>query len=267
MRHAHRLLHVVGDDGDGVVAPQFVDQFLDLGGRDRIERRAGLVEQDHFRLDRHGAGDAQALLLAAGQAEAAGVELVLDLVPDRRAAQRLFDPLVHIGLAELLVEPDAEGDIVVDRHRERRRLLEHHADAGAQAVDVQLGDRGCSRRRAAPRLSARWPRIEVVHAVEHAQQRRLAAARRADEGRRLVGVERHADRFQRLGLAVEEIEILGPDIFSGELVARRPERSCEGNVGHLLVLCAPRTRAVIDKARTARVMRSAPAQASDCQSL
>ena len=30
----------------------------------------------------------------------------------------------------------AEGDIFINRHRERRRLLEHHADAGAQHVDV-----------------------------------------------------------------------------------------------------------------------------------
>src|ERR1700722_5423740 len=62
------LLHVMGDDGDGVVLRQFLDQFLDLGGRDRIERRARLVEQDHFGAHCDGAGDAQPLLLAAGQA-------------------------------------------------------------------------------------------------------------------------------------------------------------------------------------------------------
>ena len=78
---------------------QFVDQFLDLGGRDRIERRAGLVEQDDFRLDRDGARDAQALLLAAGQAEAAGIELVLHLVPERGAAQRRLDASVELALA------------------------------------------------------------------------------------------------------------------------------------------------------------------------
>src|ERR1700733_2546337 len=41
---ARGLLHVVGDDRDGVVLRQFLDQFLDLGGRNRIERRTGLVE-------------------------------------------------------------------------------------------------------------------------------------------------------------------------------------------------------------------------------
>src|SRR6478736_4277423 len=92
---ARRLLHVMGDDGDGVVLRQLLDQFLDLGGRDRVERRAGLVEQDHLGPHRHGAGDAKPLLLAAGERQAGGVELVLDLVPQRTATQRLFDPAVH----------------------------------------------------------------------------------------------------------------------------------------------------------------------------
>src|SRR6516162_4647003 len=136
IRDARRLLHVVGHDGDGVIVLELVDQLLDLGGGDRVERRAGLVEQDHFRLDRHGAGDAQALLLAAGQAEAVSVQLVLDLAPDRGPMQRQFDPLVELGARHLLVEPDAEGNVLVDRHRKRRRLLEHHADARPQQVEV-----------------------------------------------------------------------------------------------------------------------------------
>jgi hypothetical protein len=47
---------------------EFVDQFLDLAGRDRVQRRAGLVEQQHLGLDGDAARDAQALLLTAGQA-------------------------------------------------------------------------------------------------------------------------------------------------------------------------------------------------------
>src|SRR4051812_12576465 len=120
--HARGLLHVVGDDRDRVVLGKLLDQLLDLGGRDRIQRRAGLVEQDHLGPYRHGAGDAEPLLLAARQRQAGGVELVLDLVPQRAAAQRFLDAVVHLGLADLLVEADAEGDVLVDRHRERRRL-------------------------------------------------------------------------------------------------------------------------------------------------
>src|SRR5208337_3324913 len=50
----------------GVVGLEFADQFLDLGGRNGVERGSRLVEQQDFRLDRHGARDAQPLLLAAG---------------------------------------------------------------------------------------------------------------------------------------------------------------------------------------------------------
>ena len=65
---ARRLLHVVGDDDDGEVALQLVDQLLDLQRADRVERGGRLVEQDHLRPHRDGARDAQPLLLAARQA-------------------------------------------------------------------------------------------------------------------------------------------------------------------------------------------------------
>src|SRR5476651_1280969 len=61
VRDARGLLHVVGDDGDRIVFRQLLDQFLDLGGRNRIERRARLVEQDHLGPHRHGAGNAKPL--------------------------------------------------------------------------------------------------------------------------------------------------------------------------------------------------------------
>src|SRR6202162_3275025 len=35
---ARRLLHVMGDDSDGVVLRKLLDQLLDLGGRDRMQR-------------------------------------------------------------------------------------------------------------------------------------------------------------------------------------------------------------------------------------
>src|SRR3972149_2734797 len=79
VRNARRLLHVVSHDHHGVIALQFVHQLLDVRGRYRIERRARLVEQQYLGLDRDAARDAQALLLAAREAVAALVQLVLDL--------------------------------------------------------------------------------------------------------------------------------------------------------------------------------------------
>src|SRR4051794_20255705 len=56
LRHSRGLLHVVGDNSDGVAAAKLVNQLLDLGGGDRIECRARLVHQDHLGIDGDGAG-------------------------------------------------------------------------------------------------------------------------------------------------------------------------------------------------------------------
>ena len=70
VRDPRGLLHVVRDDHDRVALLELVDQLLDLQRRDRVERRARLVHQDHLGLDRDRARDAQALLLAARQSDA-----------------------------------------------------------------------------------------------------------------------------------------------------------------------------------------------------
>ena len=117
------------DDRDRILLRKIVDEPFYLCRRDRVERRGGLVEQYDFGMDRHGAGDAKALLLTAGQAEAAGIKLVLHLVPESRAFQSCLDPIIELAFAHLFIKPDAEGDVLIDRHRKRRRLLENHADA------------------------------------------------------------------------------------------------------------------------------------------
>jgi hypothetical protein len=138
------------------------------------------------------------------------LELVLDLVPERGAAQRALDTVVELRLRRLLVEADAEGDIVVDRHRERRRLLEDHADARAQFVHVDIvrDDVAAVEHDLA---GGALLGIERVDPVEDAQQGRLAAARRADQRRDVPVAEVEVDVLQRLVLAVVEIEVLDGD--------------------------------------------------------
>jgi hypothetical protein len=126
----------VRDDDDRELRPQLFDQLLDLPGRDGIESGGRLVEKDDVRTLRDGARNAEALLLTSGEAGARLAELVLHLVPECSLGQRLLDPPLQLGRGQLLVEAEAEGDVVVDRHRERGRLLEDHANARAQLVDV-----------------------------------------------------------------------------------------------------------------------------------
>jgi hypothetical protein len=188
LRYPRRLLHRMGDDDDAEVLAQFIDKLLDARGGDRVERRTGLVHQDHFRIDGNGPGDAQTLLLAAGQAGARMVEAILHFLEQAGLLQARHHDLLEIGL--VLGEPmdlRPVGDILIYRFGERIGLLEHHADAGAQlhnvkglVIDVATVDLDIAGDPAG--------RDGVVHPVDRAQEGRFPAARGTNEGRnRAVG--------------------------------------------------------------------------------
>src|SRR4051812_46020379 len=61
VRHAGRLLHVVRHDDHRVVGLELIHQFFDPRRGNRIQRRAGLIEQQHFGLDSYPARDTQPL--------------------------------------------------------------------------------------------------------------------------------------------------------------------------------------------------------------
>jgi hypothetical protein len=145
-----------------------------------------------------------ALLLAARQAHRRRLEAVLHLVPQRRLAQRTLDDVVHVALDAGDARP--EGDVVVDRLRERVGLLEHHADPAPDldGVDVAVVevDAVVAHRALDPsRLH------QVVHPVEAPQHGGLAAAGRPDERRHLVAtdVERHVAHGTEVAVVDAEV--------------------------------------------------------------
>ena len=79
------------------------------------------------------------------------------------------------------VDARPERDVVVDRLRERVRLLEHHADAAPHLDRVDVAARRGRGRGTGAGRDTDAPGDEVVHAVEGAQQRALAATRRPDQ--------------------------------------------------------------------------------------
>ena len=227
---ARRLLHVVGDDRDGVVLLQLVDQVLDLCARDRIERRAGLVEQDHLGPGRDRARDAQPLLLSDRQAEPAGGELVLHLVPQRGPSQLRLHAIVELGARQPVEDANAESDVVVDRHGKRRRLLEHHPDLGPQQVGI-LGRRQDVRAVEQHLADRALVRVEIVDAIEDAQQGGLAAARGPHDGGHLVGVNGHRDVLQGELVAIIEAEMPYADLLGLRLGWAWPSEQVGRNAG------------------------------------
>ena len=134
------------------------------------------------------ARDAQPLLLAARERQRRLVQPVLDLVPERGLPQALLDALVQLGLAAgHAVDAQAVGDVLEDRLRERVRLLEHHADPAAQRAPRRRRARRCRLAVDQHRALDAGARDDVVHPVQRAQERALAAARRPDEGGHQVG--------------------------------------------------------------------------------
>jgi len=75
------LLGVVRGDHHRQRFTQFVQQGLDLGGGYGVERRGGLIQQDHLGFKRQHPGDAQALLLPARKRRGGGVQPVVNFIP------------------------------------------------------------------------------------------------------------------------------------------------------------------------------------------
>src|ERR1041385_7325261 len=114
-------------------------------------------------------------------------------------------------------------------------------------------------------------RVEVVHPVEGAQKRGLAAARRADEGRHLAGIERQRNALQRAVVAVIEVEAADRDALGEACGVNRGVRDSwdgggRGRYVHDCFLGVARARAEMLSASTAQVMIKARVQANACQS-
>ena len=166
-----------------------------------IQRGAGLVHQQDLGPRRDRARDAQALLLAAGEAQRGAVQVVLDLLVEPGAPQGIDYQRLELGPARaaagLLAQ--REGDVVEDRHREGVGLLEDHRHARAQRRVFEVVDVVAVEHDAPAAGSAGG---ELGEAVQGAQQRGLAAAGGSDQREHLALVDRERDRAHRDLLAV-----------------------------------------------------------------
>ena len=204
--HPRRLLHVVGDDDDGVLLLQLADQILDRHRRDRVQRRTRLVHQQHIGLHGDGPRDTQPLLLASGQAATGLVQPVLDLVPQVRAAQRMLGGVVeHPAIAHPL-QPQAGDHVVANRHGgERVWPLEHHPDGPSHTHRVDAGGIDVLIVEQHGALDP-GPGDHLMHPVQRAQHSRLAAARRADERSHTARQNRKRDIGDGLKRAVVDVD-------------------------------------------------------------
>ena len=98
------------------------------------------------------------------------MQLVFSLRPQSRLLQRPLHTVVHVSTRQVFIQTNAECNVLVNRHRERRWLLEDHAHARAQQVQVITFFQGIAAVENDFALSTlTW--VQVIHAVERTQQR------------------------------------------------------------------------------------------------
>jgi hypothetical protein len=202
------LAHEVGDcdDGDALGAVQLVCDLQHFVAAQRVEHGRGLVEHDHRRVHRQHAGNADALLLPAGEhvrrPHPVGLHAHLfqrpvhatgDLLP--RHAQ-VFRPKGHILL------DDGGHDLVV-------RLLKDHAHGAADGAQVA----------ALARIPFLHPDVALrrqQQPVEVPGQRRFARTVVADDDHILARLDGQVDASQRVdgALALRLVGVV--EIFNAD---------------------------------------------------
>ena len=205
-RERHRLLLVVGHDHEGDAELVLDVQQLELRvlAQLLVERGERLVEQQELGALDQRARERDALALAAG-------ELVRHALDERLHAHELQDvrhPVVDLALRDPVL-PQTEGDVLLHVHvREERIGLEHHVDGplvGRRRGDVHAVDPDAALGRA----------LESGH---HAQQRRLAGARAAEQAEDLAAVDVERDVVDGDEVAEPLGQLLEPDIGLGARV-------------------------------------------------
>src|SRR5216684_8016739 len=162
------------ENGQPEVAAQPLDELVVVRRADRIEAGRRLVQKQHFRVERQGAGQAGALAHAArklGGPLVAGVR--------RQADQSHLErgDLAHGWLFQAGMLADRHDDVVGHRERgEQRAVLELHARPGLQ---VALGL--AVHRASVDSQDLNGPLARLVEADDGAQQHRLAGARAAHQ--------------------------------------------------------------------------------------
>ncbi len=180
---------LMGDDDHGALPrPQAVQRRLQGQLAGTVEIGVGLVEHDQRRLAEQRPGEAQPLLLPAGEPDPAG--------PDRRvvALRQAEDHLVHIGEARGLdhrglVDLAHARDVLGDGAGEQHHLLRQVADMTTERVRIPGGDVSA--------VEADMAAGRLPGADDQPAERGLAGARRADDPTGLAGGELEIDLGER----------------------------------------------------------------------
>ena len=186
---------VQGGDPDHDLDPP--DLLAELAADLGVERGQRLVEEQHARLDREGAGERDALLLAARHL----VRIAAGLGSEPDQVEHLVG-LLLAGGAVHAAEAEAVGHVVPSRHvREQAVRLED--DPHVPPIGGDTGD--------VPTVHEDPSLVDLVEATKGTESRRLATPRRAQEGNELAGGDVDRQPVQGVDRAVPAVHVLERD--------------------------------------------------------
>ena len=179
--HGHAALGQVGHD------------IEDLVNHFRVERRGGLVEKHDLRVHGQGAGDSDALLLAAGEL----CRVLVGLFRNADTGEQLVRTLAGLGFGGLADLQWGQHDIVANGHvAEEVELLENHANLSAQAGEfLALFGKKLA-------VDANFAAVDGFQAVDGSTQCGLTGAGGAEDNYDLTSWDFQVDITQSVVVAV-----------------------------------------------------------------
>lgn len=129
IREPSRLPQVVGDDHPGHLPSEAPQRLFHPHRRRRVQRCAGLVEQQDLRLQRECSRQAQTLHLPSGERRCRAVQPIGHFLPEGRLPQRALDP-------------DRNPVETVGPHDPAPAPLDIDPELGVRALEGLCGDLG-----------------------------------------------------------------------------------------------------------------------------
>ena len=187
-------LRVVGHHDDQPVFGDLLQQLHNLDRGLGVQRARRFVRQQDIRVVHQGAGDGDALHLAAGHL----VRLLLKLIPEPDFAQGFLRPAAALGMRHAR---DRQRQLHIRQNRlvgDQVIGLKDKSD-GVVAVGVPVGVRELS---GGASVDNQISRAEAVQTPDDVQQCRLTAARVAQDRDKLTLSEFKIDSLERMHLGV-----------------------------------------------------------------
>ena len=195
------------DGGDAEVLLHLFELVAELDPELGVQIGKGLVHADDGGVGDQSAGDGHPLLLTAGKLGHSLLELLVGKI---HLSSNLPDLLIDLSLLELL-DLQAEGDVVIDRHGgEQSVTLEHDADVAV--LDGHMGD--------VPSLDEHAAGNGFDKACDGPERGGLAAAGRSQKGKEFALLHMNVDVVKGSEVAefdddvVELDHVLFPFLFT-----------------------------------------------------